>query len=85
MTAAEAARNFSALLSAAEGGETIVVTRSGKRAALITPAPRSSGKALRAVFKQYRVHPIVDDDWTSTIADGLSSVSAAEDIDPWNG
>lgn len=85
MSAAEAARNFSAVLNAAENGETVLVTRSGRKAALITPAPRSSGRVLRAVFEQYRVHPIVDDDWSSTIGNALGSVSAEEDTDPWSG
>ncbi|MPY77040.1 MAG: type II toxin-antitoxin system prevent-host-death family antitoxin [Actinophytocola sp.] len=84
MTAAEAARNFSAVLSAAEKGETVLVTRSGRRVALITPAPRSSGRALRAVFEDYRAHPIGDDEWTTTIDEALTAVSPNEDVDPWN-
>jgi len=84
MTAAEAARNFSAVLSAAERGETVLVTRSGRRSALITPAPRSSGRALHAVFEDYRAHPIVDDDWAATVDDALASLSPDEDADSWN-
>lgn len=84
MSAAEAARNFSAVLNAAEKGETVLVTRSGRKAALITPAPRSSGRALRVVFEQYRAHPIVDDDWSKTIEDAIGELSADEDIDPWS-
>ncbi len=52
MSASEASRNFSALLDCAEHGETIVVTRSGQRVALITPAPRTNGGALRDVLNR---------------------------------
>ncbi|WP_235433709.1 MULTISPECIES: type II toxin-antitoxin system Phd/YefM family antitoxin [Protofrankia] len=46
MTASEASRNFSALLDDAEHGETIMVTRSGRRVAVIMPAPQGNGEAL---------------------------------------
>jgi prevent-host-death family protein len=39
MTATEASRNFAAVLDAAEHGETIVITRAGRRLALVGPAP----------------------------------------------
>jgi len=50
MSASEAARNFSAVLDSAEHGETIVVTRSGRRVALIAPAPRANGGAVLDLF-----------------------------------
>ncbi|MGA2929327.1 MAG: type II toxin-antitoxin system prevent-host-death family antitoxin, partial [Solirubrobacteraceae bacterium] len=53
MSASEASRNFSAVLDCAEHGETIVVTRSGQRVALITPAPRTNGGALRNVLNRW--------------------------------
>jgi prevent-host-death family protein len=39
MTATEASRSFAVVLDEAERGETIVVTRGGKRIAVIGPAP----------------------------------------------
>ncbi|OZM84301.1 hypothetical protein CFP66_02925 [Pseudonocardia sp. MH-G8] len=61
MSASEAARNFSAVLDATEKGETIVVTRSGRRVALIAPAPRANGAALSDVLDRWRGHPALDD------------------------
>jgi prevent-host-death family protein len=49
----EVPRNFSAVLDEAEHGETIVVTRNGRRVALIVPAPRANGDVLRAVFQDW--------------------------------
>lgn len=46
MTASEVSRNFASVLDRAERGETIVVTRGGKRLATISPAPTANGAAL---------------------------------------
>jgi prevent-host-death family protein len=48
MTATEAARNFATVLDEAERGETIVVTRGGKRIAMIGPAPTAPGRMVKA-------------------------------------
>ncbi|WP_222107739.1 type II toxin-antitoxin system Phd/YefM family antitoxin [[Actinomadura] parvosata] len=48
MTAAEVARSFAEVLREAERGETIVVTRGGKRVAVITSAPAAQGRAVKA-------------------------------------
>lgn len=50
MTATEASRNFAALLDAAEHGETIVITRAGRRLAQIEPANAGNGAALNDVL-----------------------------------
>ncbi|BBA98230.1 hypothetical protein RVR_4341 [Actinacidiphila reveromycinica] len=50
MTATEASRNFASLLDAAEHGETIVITRAGRRLAQIGPASAGNGAALNDVL-----------------------------------
>jgi len=39
MTVREANQNFSQLISAAEGGETIIITKNGKPVAKVSPQP----------------------------------------------
>lgn len=76
MTVRQANQNFSQVISAAEGGETIVITKNGKAVAKITPqaADRTSDpewqmafaalrKSLRAKKATgYRVGTITEDD-----------------------
>ncbi|WP_282778594.1 MULTISPECIES: type II toxin-antitoxin system prevent-host-death family antitoxin [unclassified Nocardia] len=50
MTATEVARNLSAVLDEAEHGETITVTRGGRRIATIIPAARENGAEVIAFF-----------------------------------
>lgn len=83
MTASEASRNFSAVLDAAEHGETIVVTRAGRRVAAITPAPRANGAALRAVFERWHGNPALDDTLAARVAAARETASAELDTDPW--
>lgn len=83
MAASEASRNFSAVLDEAEHGETIVVTRNGRRVALIVPAPRANGKALRSIFSEWAGAPALDDDFATHIAEARNSASAELDGDPW--
>jgi prevent-host-death family protein len=54
MTATEASRNFAAVLDAAEHGETIVITRAGRRLAVVGPAPTGNGAALNAILAAHR-------------------------------
>jgi prevent-host-death family protein len=83
MSASEASRNFSAVLDSAEHGETIVVTRAGRRVALITPAPRANGKALREVFRRWQGNPALDDTFAANVAAAREVASADLDSDPW--
>lgn len=85
MTASEASRNFSAMLDSAEHGETIVVTRAGRRVALISPAPRANGSTLKEVFSRWRHSPALDDAFVSQVEDARQAASAEADGDPWNG
>ncbi len=50
MTATEASRSFAALLDEAEKGQTIVLTRGGRRIAVIGPASPSNGADLSALL-----------------------------------
>lgn len=55
LTATEAARSFSALLTAVErDGETFVITRGGRVIARIEPAAGTSGKAVKALLRHYQ-------------------------------
>lgn len=50
MTATEASRSFASLLDAVEHGETVVITRGGKRIASLGPAPVGNGASVRALL-----------------------------------
>ena len=76
MTVRQANQNFSQVISAAESGETIVITKNGKAVAKITPqtADRTSDPEWRTAFAAlrkslrakratgYRVGTITEDD-----------------------
>ena len=54
VTATEAARQFSSLLTAVErDGETFVITRGGRVIARIEPAVGTSGAAVKALLRHY--------------------------------
>ena len=58
ITATEAARGFSALLTAVEkDGETFFITRGGRVIARIEPATGTSGAAVKALLGHYRPDP----------------------------
>lgn len=60
MTATEASRNFSAVLTAVSSGETILVTRDGRPVARIEPETRTAADRLIEVLERYgptRVDP----------------------------
>jgi antitoxin (DNA-binding transcriptional repressor) of toxin-antitoxin stability system len=73
------------VLDSAEHGETIVVTRAGKRVALIVPAPRANGAALRKVFGRWQGNAAFDDTFAANVATASEVVSAELDTDPWRG
>ncbi|TNC25397.1 type II toxin-antitoxin system Phd/YefM family antitoxin [Amycolatopsis alkalitolerans] len=81
MTAAEASRNFSAVLDRAEHGETITIVRHGRTVATVAPAPRRTGRDVRLALENGDVPPF-DDDYESDIAGALALVSD-ETGDPW--
>lgn len=83
MSASEASRHFSAVLDAAEHGDTIVVTRAGRRVALIVPAPRANGAALREVFGRWQGNAALDDTVAANVAAAREAASTELDADPW--
>jgi prevent-host-death family protein len=85
MTAAEASRNFSAVLDRAENGETVTLTRHGRTVAVISPAPRRTYGDLRRRLEADRAagNPPLDDDIEHDIVDGLAGATS-EWSDPWD-
>lgn len=83
LTASEASRNFSAVLDSVENGETIVVTRAGRRIASIAPAPPATGAALNAVLARWQSAPALDDDFAESIEAARNAATSEKDSDPW--
>ncbi|MGW3963112.1 type II toxin-antitoxin system Phd/YefM family antitoxin [Amycolatopsis sp. NPDC005003] len=83
LTASEASRSFSAVLDEAENGETIVVTRNGRRVALIVPAPLANGAEVCRVFHRWAGKLDVDDRFEENVAQVRETASAELDGDPW--
>lgn len=81
MTTSEVSRNLSAVLDEAERGETIAVTRSGKRVALIVPAPRANGAALAEVFRRWSGQLAIDDEFEAAVEEKRTMPERLED--PW--
>jgi prevent-host-death family protein len=83
VTASEASRNFSAVLTSVEQGETVVVTRAGRRVASIAPAPAATGVALNAVVTRWRKSAALDDTFTESIDTARAAPWTGDDSDPW--
>ena len=83
VTASDASRNFSAVLDSVERGETIVVTRAGRRVASIAPTPAATGAALNAVLTRWRGAAALDDDFAESIGAARAAASTEDDRDPW--
>lgn len=77
------ARRFSAVLDGAEHGETIVVTRGGRRVALIVPAPRANGQAVSEVLTRWRGRLDIDDVFATHVA-AAGETTVDLDRDPWH-
>jgi prevent-host-death family protein len=73
VTATEASRNFAAVLDEAERGETIMVTRGGKRIAVIGPAPTAPGRMVKAFLT--RSAGTLDDDFETDVASARAAVN----------
>ncbi|GGQ23798.1 type II toxin-antitoxin system Phd/YefM family antitoxin [Streptosporangium pseudovulgare] len=72
MTATEASRSFAAVLDEVERGETIVVTRGGRRIAVIGPAPVAPGRMVKAFLA--RSAETLDAEFESDVAAARESV-----------
>jgi prevent-host-death family protein len=84
MSASEVARTFSAVLDGAEDGETVVITRGGRRVALLVPAPRTNGSAVAGVLERWRQRLGVDDTFEEAVRQAGQGPSDL-DGDPWRG
>lgn len=75
VTATEAARGFSALLTAVEKeGETFFVTRGGRVIARIEPAAGTSGAAVKALLGHFRPDP----EWAADLT-GMRDLLTTQD------
>jgi prevent-host-death family protein len=83
MTASEASRNFSALLDSVEQGETVLITRSGRRVAQIAPTPTANGRALKHALGRFK--GTVDERLEANIAAARQAAAVELDSDPWQG
>lgn len=72
VTATEASRSFAALLDEAERGQTVVVTRGGRRIASLGPAPASNGAEVLALLAL----DTVDEDFAADVVAGRDAVSS---------
>ncbi len=70
VTATEASRSFAALLDEVERGETVVITRGGKRIASIGPASVGNGAEVMALLSCD-----VDEDFADDIAAARGAVT----------
>jgi antitoxin (DNA-binding transcriptional repressor) of toxin-antitoxin stability system len=75
VTATEAARQFSALLTAVEkDDETFVITRGGRVIARIEPAGGTSGAAVKALLRHYPA----DESWADQLGEVRSLMATQE-------
>lgn len=70
VTATEASRAFASLLDEAERGETVVITRGGRRVAIIGPAKATNGVEFLALVAS---NP-ADDDFAADVVAGREAV-----------
>ncbi|MFR9807029.1 type II toxin-antitoxin system Phd/YefM family antitoxin [Pseudonocardia sp. RS010] len=82
LSATEAARSFSAVLDGAEQGETVVITRGGRQVAMIVPAPRANGAAVKEVLGRWQERLTVDDEFAANVAAAGDATTEMDD-DPW--
>ena len=71
VTATEASRSFAALLDEAERGQTVVVTRGGRRIASIGPAATSNGAEVVALLASNAV----DEDFAADVLAATDAVA----------
>jgi prevent-host-death family protein len=81
LPASEAARRFSAVLDGTENGESYVITRAGRRIAMIVPAPLANGRAVSEVLRRWSDRLAVDDDVAGRVE--AAGAMPTGDGDPW--
>ena len=83
LSATEVARRFSAVLDSAESGEAVVITRGGRRVAMLVPAPRANGAALLDVFRRWDARLAASEAFEADVA-AAGELPAELDADPWH-
>ncbi len=78
VTATEASRSFAALLDEVERGQTVVVTRGGRRIAAIGPAAASNGAEVVALLTSHTV----DEDFAADVLAVRHAVALEEPVWP---
>ncbi|EST26290.1 hypothetical protein N566_24095 [Streptomycetaceae bacterium MP113-05] len=68
------------MLDQAEHGETIVITRNGRRLAILGPAPSGNGAALADVLEEHTA--ALDEDFASDVLETRELLTLE---DPWEG
>lgn len=81
MTEKEVARSLKDVLDEAERGETVVITRDGKRVATMEPVPEGNWGAVIDAFRDWA--PSGDDELEADIASVRVIMNAGADRDPW--
>lgn len=74
VTATEASRSFAALLDEAERGETVIITRGGRRIATIGPVDASNG----AEFIALMASRAIDADFAADVQSARDAVTSEE-------
>lgn len=74
VTATEASRSFAALLDEAERGETVIITRGGRRIATIGPVDASNGARFIALMASRSI----DEDFASDVRAARDAVISTE-------
>ena len=72
VTATEASRSFAALLDEVEQGQTVIVTRGGRRVAVIGPTTNGNGADVLSLFRR----PQVDDLFAADVLAARESVDS---------
>lgn len=60
----------------------MVITRGGRRVALIVPAPRANGHAVAEVLDRWRGQVGADDEFAANVA-AAGDMPTELDADPW--
>ncbi len=71
LTATEASRSFASLLDKAERGETVVITRGGRRIATIGPVNASNGAEFLALLTSN----VADEDFAADVVAAREAVT----------
>jgi len=78
LTATEASRSFAALLDEAERGQTVVITRGGRRIATLGPATASNGAEFLDLLSSH----VTDDEFAGDVRAAREAVTLEDPVWP---